>query len=169
MPTNVTLAAKVDELYARTQISTTVRKFFLALDEKRWEAIPALLDSTFKLSAEPFAPGECLPVQQFMQTLIARNGGFLGSMHLNSDHIVDVDGTTARVLAHACGVHWIDDTDDGLWWALGRYEIDLIRDDDLWRMRALTLRIDRTGGDAAAVFNTAARRQSQQEVSTRLQ
>ncbi|MEV0045595.1 nuclear transport factor 2 family protein [Nocardia rhamnosiphila] len=150
---------KLAYLYDRTLISETIHRFFLALDEKDWEAIPTLIDDEFLLSAATVA-GEArrLPAAEFVEQLIARNGGFAGTTHLNPGHIVDIDGDTAHVKAHMYCPHWVDDTDEGLFLAYGRYDIDLVRRGNGWRLTDLLIHIDGARGDAGAVYAAAAAR-----------
>ncbi|WP_382306836.1 nuclear transport factor 2 family protein [Herbiconiux sp. UC225_62] len=153
------LRRRIDHLYDRAHISDTINRFFLALDEKDWDAIPPLLADEFLLTAATVA-GEPkrLPIPEFMQSLVARNGGFAGTTHLNPDHIITIDGDSAHVKAHMLCPHWSDDTDAGLFVSYGRYDIDLLRSGDGWEMTDLIIRIDGSRGDAASVYSAAAMR-----------
>ena len=153
------LRIRIDYLYDRAQISETINRFFLALDEKDWDAIPPLLADEFLLTAATVT-GEPkrLAIPEFMQSLIARNGGFAGTTHLNPDHIIDIAGDSAHVKAHMLCPHWSDDTDAGLFVSYGRYDIDLLRSGDRWVMTDLIIRIDGSRGDHASVYAAAAAR-----------
>jgi SnoaL-like domain len=144
--------AQIAYLYDRTMISDTIHRFFMALDEKAWDDIPALLDDKFLLSAATVvgqAP-QRQPVAEFMKNLIARNGGFAGTTHLNPGHIIEIDGDTAHVKAHMYCPHWVDDTDAGLFLAYGRY--------DGWVLTDLIIHIDGARGDSGPVYAAAAER-----------
>src|SRR5687767_7188672 len=92
-PVDDELARRVNYLYDRAMISEAVHRYFLALDEKRWDDLYEVLDDEFLLAAAPIA-GDLgrQPIGEFMEGLIARNGGFAGTVHLNSDHIISIDG-----------------------------------------------------------------------------
>lgn len=151
---------KIAYLYDRTQITETIHRFFLALDEKNWQSIPSLIDETFLLAAATVAgDARRLPADEFVTQLIARNGGFAGTTHLNPGHIIDIDGDTAHVKAHMYCPHWVDDTDTGMFLAYGRYDIDLVRRGDEWRLTDLLIHIDGARGDSAAVYAAASARQ----------
>jgi hypothetical protein len=153
------LRRRIDYLYDRAHISDTINRFFHALDEKDWDAVPPLLANEFLLAAATVAgEPERLPIPEFMQSLIARNGGFAGTTHLNPDHIIDVDGDSAHVKAHMLCPHWSDETDAGLFVSYGRYDIDLVRSGERWVMTDLIIRIDGSRGDPASVYAAAAAR-----------
>ncbi|WP_426321687.1 nuclear transport factor 2 family protein [Microbacterium sp. E-13] len=157
---NDELARRVNYLYDRVMISEAVRRYFFALDEKRWDDLSEVLDDEFLLAAAPIT-GDLgrLPIDEFMEGLIARNGGFAGTVHLNPDHIISIDGDVAHVKCHMYCPHWVDETDEGLYLAWGSYDIDLRRKGDGWVLTDLVLHIDGSRGDAAGVYAAAAERQ----------
>jgi hypothetical protein len=159
--TALTDATKIAYLYDRALISDTIYRFFLALDEKAWDTIPSLIDEQFLLAAATVAgQAQRLPAAEFVTQLVARNGGFAGTTHLNPGHIIDIDGDHAHAKAHMYCPHWVDDTDTGMFLAYGRYDIDLVRRADGWRMTDLLIHIDGARGDSAAVYAAAAQRQA---------
>ncbi|MTD54715.1 nuclear transport factor 2 family protein [Amycolatopsis pithecellobii] len=151
-------AEKIAYLYDRSLISDTIHRYFMALDVKDWAAVRDVLDDQFLIDAATVMEkvAEPQPVDEFMAGLIARNGGFLGTTHLNPGHIIEVDGDHAHVRAHMYCPHWVDETDDGMYLAYGRYEIDLVRRGDGWRMTKLLIHIDGARGDASSVYAAAA-------------
>jgi hypothetical protein len=154
------IQGRIDYLFDRTMISETIHRFFMALDEKAWDEIPALLDDEFLLAAATVvgdAPRR-QPVADFLAGLIARNGGFAGTTHLNPGHIIDIDGDAAHVKAHMYCPHWVDETDTGMYLAYGRYDIDLVRKGEKWLLTDLVIHIDGARGDAAAVYAAAGER-----------
>ncbi|MFI1392994.1 nuclear transport factor 2 family protein [Streptomyces griseoaurantiacus] len=154
------LTARVNYLYDRAMITDTIHRFFMALDEKAWGDIPELLADEFLLSAATVigqAPRR-QPVDEFIEGLIARNGGFAGTTHLNPGHIIDIEGDKAHVKAHMYCPHWVDDTDAGMYLAYGRYYIDLVREGEKWLLTDLIIHIDGARGDAKAVYTAAAER-----------
>lgn len=154
------LQDRVNYLYDRTIISETIHRFFMALDEKAWDDIPELLDSEFLLAAATVTGStpERQPIKQFIEGLVARNGGFAGTTHLNPGHIIDIDGDRAHVKAHMYCPHWVDETDAGMYLAYGRYDIDLVRTGDRWVLTDLVIHIDGARGDARTVYAIAAER-----------
>lgn len=160
---NDELTRRINYLYDRTMISETIHRYFLALDEKRWDDLYELLDSEFRLAAAPITDDlGRQAIGEFMEGLIARNGGFAGTVHLNSDHIVSIDGDVAHVKCHMYCPHWVDESDEGLYLAYGRYDIDLRRSGERWVLTDLALHVDGGRGDAARVYAAAAEHQRAQ-------
>ena len=156
------LQRRINVLYDRAMITETINRWFLALDEKDWDVIPSLLAEEFLLSAATVAGEPArLPIKEFMRGLVARNGGFAGTTHLNPDHIIDILDDRAHVKAHMYCPHWVDGTAEGLYLAYGRYDIDLVRSGEGWVMTDLIIHIDGARGDAAAVYAAAASRQAE--------
>jgi hypothetical protein len=152
------LQARIDYLYDRAMITDTIHRFFMALDEKAWGDIPELLDDEFLLAADALGQApQRQPVAEFVEGLIARNGGFAGTTHLNPGHIIDIEGDKAHVKAHMYCPHWVDETDAGMYLAYGRYDIDLVRKGEKWVLTDLIIHIDGARGDAGAVYAAAKR------------
>ncbi|KAA1397110.1 nuclear transport factor 2 family protein [Aeromicrobium ginsengisoli] len=149
---------KISLLFDRAMISDAIHRFFMALDTKDWEAVRGVVDDHFLIAAPTVMDGspEPEPVDVFLEGLIARNGGFAGTTHLNPGHIVEIAGNEAHVKAHMYCPHWADDTDEGMYLAYGRYDIDLVRRGDDWRMTRLLIHIDGDRGNAQQVYAAAA-------------
>lgn len=149
-------------LLDRAGVSDAVMRYFFALDRFDADAVRAAIADPFTLDAGPFAgPAVPKPADQFMRELVARNWGFAGTIHLNPNHLVEVDGDAASVTAYMWGSHIVGDGPDDCFWGYGIYEIDLVRDGDGWRMTRLKISPVRSeGGDPGRIYALAAERQA---------
>ncbi|MFK0111978.1 nuclear transport factor 2 family protein [Streptomyces sp. NPDC091217] len=149
-------------LLDRAEVSDAVKRFFIALDRFDWAGVEREVADEFTLVAN--APGTVaapVPRAEFMRTLKARNGGFTGTIHLNPDHLVTVDGDRAHVTAHMWAAHMVGPDPKDVFWGYGIYEIDLIRDGERWLLSSQRIDMVRGEGegDPADVFARAMARQ----------
>jgi hypothetical protein len=98
-----------------------------------------------------------------MSALIARNGGYLTTLHLNADHVVDVEGDTARVRANFFGAHGVGPNEADNYFAYGLYDIDLVREEGRWKITRLAVKPTRIHGGLPSDISAraAARHQGQ--------
>ena len=154
---------RIRKLLDKSDVSETVKRYFLALDRFDWTTVAGLVDDTFMLESD--APGtepRPVPRDEFMRTLVERNGGFTGTIHLNPDHVVTVDGDTAHVSAHMWAAHLVGAKPEDGFWGYGLYEIDLNRNaDGIWRLSSQRIDLVGAGGEGvpAEIFARSAARQ----------
>jgi hypothetical protein len=150
---------RLQQMYDWSLISQTISRFFFALDRKDWTSLRAVIDDEFDLDASKLTgqPSEAKPAAQFIEETARRNGGFAGTLHLNPNHVVTVDGDTAAAQAYMYAPHWVGQEVADYYMSAGTYDIDLVRRGDEWRMTRLALTIWREEGDAGRVYAGAAR------------
>jgi SnoaL-like domain len=129
----------------RLDVQQVVSRFFIDMDRFDWDAISTVIDDEITLIAGAFVKSEPAPTSrdQFMDELIARNGGFSlegsGSYHGNGGHVIDVRGDDAFVRAHMFGSHWVGSTAQDEFHSFGIYELALRRSAAGWRIRRLAI------------------------------
>lgn len=154
--------AKLQLWIDKAEASESVRRYFLALDRFDWDEVRRLVADEFQLIAD--APGvapTAVPREDFVRTLIERNGGFTGTFHINADHVVDITGDRAHVSAHMWAFHKVGEAPEDRLWGIGLYEIDLVRGPECWQLSAQKIQaIQGEGaGSPADIFGRAAERQ----------
>ncbi|MTD53822.1 nuclear transport factor 2 family protein [Amycolatopsis pithecellobii] len=131
----------------RLEVSDAVRRYFLAMDEFDWATAGEHVAKTIVLDAGSLAePPRAVSREEYMSSLIARNGGYLTTLHLNADHVVDVDGDTARVRSHFFGAHGVGPDEVDNYFAYGVYDIDLIREEGRWKISRIRVKPTRIHG-----------------------
>jgi hypothetical protein len=155
----------ISQLLEQHAISDVVTRFFRGLDTFDTDTVRAAIGDEFTLDAGAVldqAPAP-VPVDEFIEGLVARNWGFTHTVHMHPDHFIEIDGATARVYCHMWASHLVGDGPDEYYACYGDYEIDLVRGED-WRMSKLTILIrGLDGGDPARIYEIAARRQADGE------
>ncbi|MGH3633933.1 MAG: nuclear transport factor 2 family protein [Mycobacterium sp.] len=160
------MVSRIDQLLDKSDVSDTVRRYFLAMDKFDWDTVASLVGEQMTLDAD--APGVepgAVTRAEFVRTLIARNGGFVGTMHLNPDHVVDLDESDAdkaHVTAHMWAGHSVGPDPADSFWGYGIYEIDLVRTQGRWRIVALRIQpagVLAGGGHPADIYARAADQQ----------
>ena len=131
----------------RLEISDSVRRYFLAMDEFDWDTASEQVAETIVLDAGSLAePPRAVSREEYMSALVARNGGYLTTLHLNADHVVDVEGDTARVRANFFGAHGVGPNEADNYFAYGVYDIDLVREEGRWKITRLAVKPTRIHG-----------------------
>jgi hypothetical protein len=142
----------------RLNVSDAVRRYFLAFDMFDWERLSTLVADEVTLRA-PGLEGETLPRDEFIDSARRRNGGYRLTVHMNPDHVVDLDGDTAKVTSHLLVGHGVGDGPGEHFWGYGFFELDLIVERGRWVVSSCT--VDRRwadGGDPLTVRALAAAR-----------
>lgn len=132
------LAAQVQWLVDRAQISDLLVEFARSLDERDWDANTALY-----VPEGVFMVGDAMRLEghdQLRATGSARGlGQYAGTWHLSSNHATRIDGDTATTRSYLLGVHLLSDDTfdhaDGAGW----YDCTLRRTPEGWRF--VTVRV----------------------------
>jgi len=131
----------------RLEISDTVRRYFLAMDEFDWDTAGEHVAETIALDAGSLAdPPRAVCRDEYISALIARNGGYLTTLHLNADHVVDVDGDTARVRSNFFGAHGVGPNEVDNYFAYGVYDVELVREEGRWKISGIRVKPTRIHG-----------------------
>lgn len=119
----------------RLEVSDSVRRYFLAMDEFDWDTAREFIAETVTLDAGALAgPPSPVSREEYIRALIARNGGYLTTLHLNADHVVDVDGDAARVRSHFFGAHGVGPEERDNYFTYGLYDISLVKEGGRWKI-----------------------------------
>jgi hypothetical protein len=145
------LAMQVRELGDRIAISDLIDRYFLSLDQGRFDQEYArrVFSEDVELS---FPPGD----HTGLPGLAAYTAGFMGhwkrTHHHISRHLIALDGDRAEIGWNLFATHIHPDSPpppaSGHHFYLGgRFEGEAVRTPDGWRVRRLTLRVSWTTGD----------------------
>jgi hypothetical protein len=131
----------------RLEASDAVRRYFLAMDEFDWATASQYVAARIRLDAGGLAdPPEEVSREEYIEALIARNGGYEVSLHINADHVVDLDGDGARVRTHFFGAHSVGPGSDDGYVAYGLYDLRLVKEDGRWKITRLTINLMKVHG-----------------------
>jgi hypothetical protein len=141
-----------DELAIRRVLHAYAR----GVDRRDW----ALFRSCFTdpvevdLSSWNGTPAACMAVDEWVAGVRAGLSGFDATQHLTANHLVDVDGDTARCTSDVQASHVLDGRRAVIG---GWYDTRLTRVEDAWRIASSTLHVTWREGPEA-LFAEAARR-----------
>lgn len=116
----------------------------LLVDARQWDALQALFTDSVYVDYTSLNGGEAQSVAA--GDLIAGWRGVLerleATQHLIAGQLVELDGDTATCAANVQGTHVLANRTGGpLWTVGGRYDFELTRTADGWRISALTLTV----------------------------
>jgi SnoaL-like domain len=103
----------VSELADRAEISGLVSRYFSAIDDKRLD--PTTMEAVFTASGHVTRPnGDSLIGPGSIAASLGQSfARFRATHHVSSDHVIDLDGDSARLRANLIAMHlWADQERD---------------------------------------------------------
>ena len=145
-----------NELVDHAQICGLLSRYCAAVDDKHIDA--AIAAATFTSEGRYVAPnGASISGPEAIANAQAKVfARFRGTHHITTDHIVDLDGDTARLRANMTAMHvWLSEESDPKsseihFLAGGVFEAVAVRTAGGWRLSELACRITWRSGDAMA-------------------
>ncbi len=156
--TSETAAYDAVRLADRAQISELLSRYCSVIDDKRISV--DLVAATFTSDGRSIRPNDTAVVgpEAIAADKIKVFSRFRATHHVTSDHIIDLEGDTARLRANMTAMHlWSDEESDPLslqshFLAGGVFEAVAVRTADGWRFSELSTRIVwRTGAGMSAI------------------
>jgi hypothetical protein len=128
----------------RLEILEVTSRMGLLVDAREWDSLEALFTDPVCVDYTSLNGGE--PQSLAAGDLVAGWRGVLERLqateHLIGGQVIELDGDTARCAANVQGTHVLPNRSGGpLWTVGGRYDFELIRTPDGWRISALTLTV----------------------------
>ena len=140
------------------QVTDTIARFVLALDDQDWEGVTSCLGETVRRDYTSLFGGEADEIAG--PALVAEWRGVLTGLdahqHLLGPPAVTVDCDEARAAAHVVGTHVLDGDPGSPWVVGGTYRLVLRRLEGRWRIVALTLDTRCETGDSAVLERAGA-------------
>lgn len=154
-------ADAVQRLIDRCDVSDAFKRYCFAIDWSDWALLRSTLADEFVFVNSLVADsGASKTPDEFVDDVRARTMAFDGSLHLNPDHLVTVDGDRAHIDCYMDAHHWIGAGADEIHIrGIGHYHVDLIRADDGWKLSRLRLAVAREEG-SPEIWQIAERRRS---------
>jgi hypothetical protein len=155
------MTTNIKEFIDRAQISDLLSRYFKAIDDKCLDR--TTVEATFTADGRIVRPNGAALVgrEAILDGQKKSFARFRATHHVTSDHIVDLDGDTARLRANLTAMHlWSDEQRDPNslqthFVAGGVFQVRAVRTADGWRINELTLRNTwRTGAGLAAMART---------------
>jgi hypothetical protein len=152
-------SATAHELFDRQQIMELLSRYFAAIDDKRLDD-HSIADTTFAVDARLVSPdgSELVGPEAIFDGKAASFARFRTTHHVITDHIIDLDGETARLRANITAMHlWGFDKSDSHalqshFVAGGVLDAVVVRTRDGWRLSKLSNRIAWRTGDGLAMM-----------------
>jgi hypothetical protein len=146
-------------LFDRHQIVELLNRYFAAIDDKRLDD-GAIVDATFAPDARLISPDgtELVGPEAIYHGKAASFARFRTTHHVITDHIIDLDGETARLRANITAMHlWAFEECDphalqSHFVAGGVLSVVTVRTPDGWRLSELSNRVAWRTGDGLATM-----------------
>ncbi|GGT05143.1 MULTISPECIES: nuclear transport factor 2 family protein [Streptomyces] len=146
----------------RSAVVETCDRMGWHTDLHEWAEVTALftdkvlVDHTSLLGGSP----STMPAQELVDSWAAVIGGYDSSQHLMTNHLVTVDGDTARCTASFQATHRLDNPlGSPLWRIGGRYRFHLVRSAGGWKIDEIAMTVLWAEGNQG-IAELAAQRQA---------
>ena len=133
-----------------TEITSTVSRFFAAVDRCDWAAVQALMTDPFHVDYSSYGGGPASDVTP--EGLTSAWAGLLPFFdhvhHQIGNLIVEQDGETAGVQCHGMATHFIADQPSGdPQFVVGTYDLSLSRANGSWKLASMRFNFKYASGN----------------------
>lgn len=118
---------------AYVEISNTISRYFVAVDERNWKGAQALMTNPFHLDYSSFGAGEAadLDPAEILKNWAAFLPGFDATHHQIGTVDIEVNGDTAKAKLYGTATHIIDAR---IWTVVGTYHQTLVKTEQGWKL-----------------------------------
>jgi hypothetical protein len=136
------MADQLQEVADRLAVQDTVTRMAVHADRRDWHAFTGIfagqvsVDYTALIGGAPSSVAGADLVAGWASAL----GGYQATQHLVANQLVEVDGDAATATATFQATHYLPNPHGGPLWTLGgTYRWELVRDQDGWKISAITM------------------------------
>ena len=150
-------AAVLRSLVDRQEIGDLLTRYAMALDAHDWDLLRTCFvpDGVADYGTHDAA---CEGIGAIVETCRQALGGLDASQHLLGNHVIEVDGDTARATCYLHAQHYlVSPSGDNTFVVAGTYRDRLVRTPDGWRIEHRRLEPSWTSGNANVFAEGAAR------------
>ncbi len=136
-------------LLDRAEISDVVHRYATGLDRRDWELYRSIFTDEVEMDFSSLGMrGGRVKADAWVRDATVLFAGFGATQHTSSNHVHDIRGDEATCVSYMQAVHFVDTGEGEERWTIGGYYTnDLVRTDDGWKIRALTLTVTWTEGN----------------------
>ena len=131
----------MNEFQSRIAVQEQVTNLFVYTDEHQWEKLKKIFAETVQLDYSSFT-GQAATELAPEQIIAAWSGflpGFKSTHHQIGNVMVEIMGEKARVFAYGTASHYLpNDVAEDVWIVVGSYDFELIKNDDVWKVKSMT-------------------------------
>ena len=149
-------STKLQLLLDRAAIGDRVNRYALAIDTRDWVMLRTCFTDEIEVQMDWWEPrGPRTTRADDFVAGVKQLAGFRATQHISSNHVIEIDGDSARCLSYLHGMHYLPNDQGANYFLLGGYyENDLLRTDDGWKIRRCKLNATWQAG-SRHVFNLA--------------
>ncbi|MDP6876308.1 MAG: nuclear transport factor 2 family protein [Alphaproteobacteria bacterium] len=136
--------AKVQLLLDREDISQVLYRYATAIDTRDWDLLATCFTEDLEADFRSFGGREVVKGRDtWLEAIKSTIAGLDATQHLTANHVHNVDGDSATLVAYLQAVHRLDTArSDPEYTVGGYYTCDMLRGDDgQWRMRRYSLSV----------------------------
>lgn len=119
------------------QITETVSRLFIAVDQRNWDEVKIIFNSSVLLDYTSMAGGEPanLAAVQIINSWKGLLPGFDATHHQLGNFIVKSDNKRASVFCYGTATHFLkNDTGNNVWTVVGSYDLELFEQESAWKV-----------------------------------
>lgn len=130
-------------LLDRADISQVMHRYCMAVDTRDWDLLASCFTDDLEADFRSFGAKEPVTGRAaWIDAVRGTVGGLDATQHLTANHMHRIDGDEAHLTAYLQAVHWLqNDVGDAEYTIGGRYDCDLRRTDEGWRIRRYRLSV----------------------------
>lgn len=140
---------EIQRVIDRSDIIHTLNGFVLSIDTRDYTAMRAYLTDEIDFDYSALF-GTTMPssADELIKDVRKNHAGFRGLQHLTANHFVTVDGDRATCTANFAAQHFLPNDRGGNLWAVGgRYDYQLMRTQEGWKICGCTIHVSWTDGN----------------------
>lgn len=136
---------KLQYVLDRLAITDVFNRFFLAIDNKDWQAAGECVTDPFtmlvpnNLWGDPTLDGNPVSRAEWVTALELRNTGWYQTLHTHPNELVVIDGDAAHLGSYQVVPHSVGLLPEDTYTSWGFYDVDLKRCGDQWKVERVEI------------------------------
>ena len=133
-----------------SQITETVNKLFISVDNRDWENVKLIFSDTVLLDYTSMAGGQPATLTS-SQIIDSWNGilpGFDNTHHQLGNYLIETDSDLAKVFCYGTATHYLaNESKNNIWTVVGSYNLELKDINNTWRITKMKFNLKYIDGN----------------------
>lgn len=132
------------------QITETVNKLFISVDNRDWENVKLIFSDTVLLDYTSMAGGQpaILTSSQIIDSWKGILPGFDKTHHQLGNYLIETDSDLAKVFCYGTATHYLaNESKNNIWTVVGSYDLELKDVNNTWRITKMKFNLKYIDGN----------------------